>query len=60
MLTGKKTYILVILGLIAALALYIQGVVEHGFSFPGLLQFINGEAAMAAVATLRLAIGKNK
>ena len=59
-LTGKKTYILVILGLISAFALYIQGVVQNGFSISGLLQFVNGEAAMAAIATVRLAIGKNK
>ena len=59
-LTGKKTYILVILGLISAFALYVQGVVQNGFSISGLLQFVNGEAAMAAIATVRLAIGKNK
>ena len=57
-LTGKKTYILVILGLISAFALYIQQVVQSGFDFPGLVKFFNSEAIIAAIGTLRLALGK--
>ena len=57
---GKKTYVLVILGLISGLALYIKTVVEGGFNIPGFLQFVNSEVVMAAIATVRIAIGKNK
>ena len=57
-LTGKKTYILVILGLISAFALYIQQVVQSGFDFPGFVKFFNSEAIIAAIGTLRLALGK--
>ena len=57
-LPGKKTYILVSLGLIAGIALYIQSVVNVGFNWTGFMQFINSEAVVAALATLRLAFGK--
>ena len=57
-LTGKKTYILVILGLISALCLYVQQVVTSGFDIPGLFKFLNSEAIVAAIGTLRLAVGK--
>lgn len=59
-LPGRKTYLLVILGLISGLALYIKTIVESGFNVPGFLQFVNSEVVMAAIATVRIAIGKNK
>lgn len=58
LLTGKKTYILVLLGLISAFALYIQQVVTSGFDISGFLKFLQSEAIVAAIGTLRLAVGK--
>ena len=57
-LNGKKTYILVILGLVSAACLYAQAVLTNGFTMDGLLQFINSEAVLAGLGTLRLAISK--
>lgn len=59
-LPNRKTYILVVLGLISGLALYIKTVVDGGFNVGGFLAFINSEVVMAAIATVRIAIGKNK
>lgn len=57
-LSGKKTYLLVALALIAGLANYLHGVLIGGFDFGGLIAFVNSEAATAAIAALRLAVGK--
>lgn len=58
MLDGKKTYILVGLALVGALATYVSGVVQNGFDIGGLWQFLQTEAVVAALATIRLAIAK--
>ena len=58
MLDGKKTYILVGLALLGALATYSAGVVNHGFDIGELWKFIQSEAVVAALATIRLAIAK--
>lgn len=58
MLSGKKTYILVALALVAGLANYLHAVVLSGFDFGGLIAFVNSEAATAAIAAVRMAIGK--
>jgi hypothetical protein len=58
MLSGKRTYILVALALVAGLANYLHGVVAGGFSLGGLIAFVNSEAAIAAIAALRAGISK--
>lgn len=58
MFNGYKTYLLVILALISGLSLYIAEVVSNGFSVNGLITFINSEAMVAALGTMRLALGK--
>ena len=58
MLNGKKTYILVALALVSGIALYAADVVANGFSMGGLVTFVNSEAAIAAIATLRASISK--
>ena len=60
MLTGKKTYILVGLALLGAFATYSAGVVNHGFDIGEFWKFIQSEAVVGALATIRLAIAKNK
>ena len=57
-LDGKKTYILVGLALVGALATYFSGVVLHGFDLGEFWKFIQSEAVVGALATLRLAIAK--
>ena len=58
MLEGKKTYILVALAAIGALATYLSGVVSTGFDIAKFWEFIQSEAMIAVFATLRLAIAK--
>lgn len=58
MLSGKKTYILVALAAIAALATYASSVISNGFDFGDLVKFINSEAIVLAFATIRQAIAK--
>lgn len=58
LLPGQKTYILISLALVAGVANYVGGVVTNGFNIQDLLSFINGEAATAAIAMVRLAVGK--
>lgn len=58
MLSGKKTYILVGLALVGAFITYAQGVVTNGFNIGELWNFLQTEAVVAALATLRMAIGK--
>ena len=58
MLSGKKTYILVGLALVGALVTYAQGVVTNGFNLGEFWNFLQTEAVVAALATLRMAIGK--
>ena len=57
-LPGKKTYILVGLALLGALATYSAGVVNHGFDMGEFWRFIQSESVVAALATIRMAIGK--
>jgi len=57
-MSGKKTYALVILGALSALALYVQGVIQNGFDLQEFIKFVNSEALMLAFATLRQAIAK--
>lgn len=54
-LTGKKTYIAVIAGLIASIALFVQ---KGDFSWQGIMQLIQGDAVLAAIAFARIAISK--
>jgi hypothetical protein len=58
MLDGKKTYILVGLALLGALATYVSHVISAGFNLVELWTFIQSEAVVAALATIRLAIAK--
>lgn len=58
MLSGKKTYILVGLALLGAFATYSANVVNNGFDLGQFWQFLQSEAVVAALATIRLAIGK--
>lgn len=58
MLAGRKTYILVGLALLGALATYSAGVVNNGFDIGEFWKFLQNEAVVAALATIRLAIGK--
>lgn len=58
MLNGKKTYIAAILGLVSAVALYAQQVLTAGFTFDGLLVFVNSSAVLGAIAFLRSALSK--
>lgn len=58
MLEGKKTYILVALAALGALATYASGVVQFGFDLSKFWEFIQSEAMIAVFATLRLAIAK--
>ena len=60
MLSGKKTYILVGLALLGAFANYSAGVVNNGFDLGEFWKFLQNEAVVAALATIRLAIAKNK
>lgn len=55
---GKKTYTLIALALISEAALYVQGIVDHGFVLSDLLGFVNGATMTAALATVRMAFGK--
>lgn len=57
-LPGKKTYILVALGALSALAIYIGAVVGHGFDLGEFIKFVNSEAIVLAFATIRQAISK--
>ena len=57
-MSGKKTYILVALALVAGVANYAMSVVSNGFDFGGLIAFVNSEAAIAAIAALRAGISK--
>ena len=57
-LPGKKTYILIGLALAGALATYVSGVISNGFDLNGLLAFVQSQAVVAAIATLRLALEK--
>ena len=59
MLNGKKTYILIGLALLGALATYSAGVVNNGFDIGEFWKFIQSEAVVAAIATLRMAIAKS-
>ena len=59
-LVGRRTYILVGLALLGAFATYSAGVVNHGFDLGEFWKFLQSEAVVAALATIRLAIGKNK
>ena len=58
MLNGKKTYILVGLALLGAFATYSASVVSGGFDIGKFWQFVQSEAVVAALATIRMAIGK--
>ena len=58
MLAGKKTYILVALALLGAFATYSAGVVQNGFNIGELWKFLQTEAVVAALATIRMAIAK--
>ncbi len=58
MLSGKKTYILVGLALLGAFATYSAGVVNNGFDLGKFWEFLQTEAVVAALATIRLAIAK--
>lgn len=58
MLSGYKTYILVALAAIGALATYASGVVQNGFDLGGFWTFLQSEAMIAVFATLRVAIAK--
>lgn len=58
MLDGKKTYILVALAAIGALATYASGVVQNGFDLGEFWKFIQSEAMIAVFATLRASIAK--
>jgi len=58
MLSGKKTYALVILGAISTLALYAQNVITNGFDLGELVKFVNSEAIILAFGTIRAAIAK--
>jgi len=58
MLNGRKTYVLVGLALLGALATYSAGVVNNGFDIGELWKFIQSSAVVAALATIRLAISK--
>lgn len=60
MLSGKKTYILVGLALLGAFATYSAGVVNHGFDLGEFWKFIQSEAVVAALATIRMAIAKKQ
>lgn len=60
MMDGKKTYILVALAAISALALYAQSVITNGFDVSEFIKFLNTEALTAAFATVRLAISKRQ
>lgn len=57
-LNGKRTYILVGLALLGAFASYFSGVVTHGFDLGELWKFVQSESVVAALATIRMAIGK--
>ena len=57
-LDGKKTYILVALAGIGALATYLSGVVSHGFDLGAFWTFVQSEAMVLVFATIRAAIGK--
>ena len=58
MLEGKKTYILVGLALVGALTTYLASVVSNGFDLGQFWGFIQSEAVIGALATIRLAIAK--
>ena len=58
MLNGKKTYLLVGLALLGAFATYSAGVVQNGFDLGELWKFLQTEAVVAALATIRMAIAK--
>jgi hypothetical protein len=58
MLDGKKTYLLVALAGIGALATYASGVVTNGFDLAAFWSFLQSEAMIAVFATLRMAIAK--
>lgn len=55
MLTGKKTYVAVIAGFIASVALFVQA---GDYSISSILHLVQGDAVLAAVAALRLALAK--
>ncbi len=57
-MNGKKTYILVIIAALAGLLNYIHGVMLDGFDLNNLMSFVNSEAMIVALATLRAALKK--
>jgi hypothetical protein len=57
-LNGKKTYILVALAAIGALATYASSVITNGFDLGAFWAFIQSEAMVLVFATIRAAIAK--
>ena len=58
MLSGCRTYILVALAAVGALATNASGVVQTGFDIAKFWEFLQSEAMIAVFATLRMAIAK--
>ena len=54
-MSGKKTYIAVIAGIIASLALFVQ---VGDYSWNSIMRLIQSDAILGAVAFLRMAVSK--
>ena len=54
-MNGKKTYLTVIAGLVASVALFVQA---GDYSLSSILHLVQGDAILGGIAFLRLALGK--